>query len=98
MIGGVRTILTPPASKMKAIVRFFKPRVIQSVLGLLFVLVAWVIFLPTQFGGNLTYIVITGSSMEPLFHEGDFVIADVQAEYNIGDIAIYLHPDVGHRT
>lgn len=80
---------------MKSVIRFFKPRIIQSVLGLLFVLVVWVIFLPTQFGGNLTYIVITGTSMEPLFHEGDFVIADVQAEYNIGDIAIYLHPDVG---
>lgn len=80
---------------MKAIVRFFKPRIIQSVLGLLFVLVAWVIFLPTQFGGNLTYIVITGTSMEPLFHEGDFVIADVQAEYKVGDIVVYLHPDVG---
>lgn len=80
---------------MKAFVRFFKPRIIQSVLGLLFVLVAWVIFLPTQFGGNLTYIVITGSSMEPLFHEGDFVIADVQAEYKVGDIVIYFHPDVG---
>jgi len=80
---------------MKAVVRFFKPRVIQSVLGLLCVLVAWVIFLPVQVGGNLTYIVITGTSMEPLFHEGDFVIADVQADYKVGDIVVYLHPDVG---
>ncbi len=92
---GRQIIAGAPTSKMKAIVRFFKPRIIQSVLVLLFVLVAWVIFLPMQFGGNLTYIVITGSSMEPLFHEGDFVIADVQAEYKVGDIVIYLHPDVG---
>lgn len=92
---GASISLTPPPSKMKAIVRFFKPRIIQSVLGLLFVLVAWVVFLPAQVGGNLTYIVITGTSMEPLFHEGDLVFADVQAEYKIGDVVVYLHPDVG---
>lgn len=33
--------------------------------------------------------------MEPLFHQGDLVIADGQTNYGTGDIVVYEHPNIG---
>lgn len=75
--------------------KFVSLPVFQSALGLLVVILAWTICMPAQFGGNLNYVVITGNSMEPLFHTGDLVVTDKEPNYSIGDIVVYAHPQVG---
>lgn len=56
----------------------------------------WIAFAPTQFGGNASYILINGNSMEPGFHRGDLVILRAAERYDIGDVATYRHPDIGY--
>jgi signal peptidase I len=56
---------------------------------------AWIIFAPMQLGGQAGYIIVNGNSMEPLYKRGDLVIVRQEAEYQIGDIVTYHHPDIG---
>ena len=49
----------------------------------------WLAFAPTKIGGNASYVIINGNSMEPDFHRGDLVIIRSATTYNIGDIVTY---------
>lgn len=69
-----------------------------STLVMIGVALAWVAFLrPPSLGGGTHYIMVSGSSMEPTMHTGDFVIARSQPSYRTGDIVVYRVPegDVG---
>ena len=55
----------------------------------------WVVVAPLQFGGQAAYVIVNGNSMEPLYHRGDLVIIRAQADYQVGDIVTYRHPDIG---
>ncbi len=55
----------------------------------------WWLFAPTQFGGQSAYVIVTGNSMEPGFHRGDLVIIHQAADYQVGDIVTYRHPEIG---
>jgi signal peptidase len=55
----------------------------------------WILFAPTQFGGQASYVIIAGASMEPSLHWGDLVIARQSDTYEIGDVVTYIHPRVG---
>ena len=73
-------------------------RLSQSLLSaLILVLLAalWLTFAPVQFGGQASYIMIAGASMEPSLHYGDLVIAHEQQTYNVGDVVTYHHPTIG---
>ena len=61
-----------------------------ALLGLL-----WVIFAPTRFGGQVAYILVNGSSMEPMFLRGDLVIVRHAVEYAPGDAIAYRNGDLG---
>lgn len=65
--------------------------------GLLVVAMAatWILFAPTEFGGSATYVIVAGASMEPELRQGDLVIARQAARYDVGDVAAYMHPQVG---
>src|SRR3989338_1494487 len=56
---------------------------------------AWIVFAPLQFGGQAAYVLISGNSMEPLYHRGDLVITRAARAYGIGDIVTYRHPQIG---
>jgi signal peptidase I len=56
---------------------------------------AWIIFAPLQFGGQASYVVVNGNSMEPLYHKGDLVIVQSAAAYQVGEIVTYRHPQIG---
>ncbi|MCJ7565939.1 MAG: signal peptidase I [Anaerolineales bacterium] len=73
-------------------------RLSQSLLSaLILVLMAalWLTFAPVQFGGQASYIMIAGASMEPSLHYGDLVVAREERTYEVGDVVTYRHPKIG---
>jgi signal peptidase len=48
---------------------------------------------PTFLGGSAVYITVTGTSMEPTLHGGDFVILQERESYRTGDIIAYPIPE-----
>ena len=68
---------------------------VSSALLLVGMTTAWIIFAPMQFGGQVAYVIVNGNSMEPLYQQGDLVIVHRAAEYQLGDIITYRHPDIG---
>lgn len=55
----------------------------------------WFTFAPVQFGGQSSYIMIAGASMEPSLHYGDLVVAHEEQIYEVGDVVTYRHPIIG---
>jgi signal peptidase I len=73
-------------------------RLSQSLLSaLILVLMAglWFTFAPVQFGGQASYIMIAGASMEPSLHYGDLVVAREELPYEVGEVVTYRHPTIG---
>ena len=73
-------------------------RLSQSLISaLILVLMAalWFTFAPVQFGGQSSYIMIAGASMEPSLHYGDLVVAHEEQIYEVGDVVTYRHPIIG---
>jgi signal peptidase len=72
-------------------------RKLVSTIGL--VLVAGVVALlwPSSLGGQVDYIVVSGTSMEPGLHTGDLVLVRASDTYEVGDEVAYRVPegDVG---
>jgi len=66
-----------------------------SALILVLMATLWLIFAPVQFGGQASYIMIAGASMEPSLHYGDLVIAHEERTYDVGDVVTYRHPTIG---
>lgn len=56
---------------------------------------AWMALAPVQVGGRASYVIVNGNSMEPVYSKGDLVVTHEKDEYRKGDIAAYLHPDIG---
>lgn len=57
-------------------------------------LVAWAFTLrPVALGGPATFVVVTGQSMEPTYHDGDFVVLRAQDTYAEGDIVSFPVPE-----
>lgn len=56
----------------------------MALLALVFAF-AW----PAQLGGKTSYMITHGTSMEPKFHAGDFVIARAGDQYKRGDVVLY---------
>ena len=55
----------------------------------------WLTFAPVQFGGQASYIMIAGASMEPSLHYGDLIVAREERTYEVGDVVTYRHPQIG---
>jgi|SRR3990172_1341607 len=59
-------------------------------IGVASLLLFWFFTLrPGVFGGPATYIIVSGSSMEPILHDGDLVILHAQKQYLLGDIVAF---------
>lgn len=52
----------------------------------------WLLFAPKVLGGKVSYIVVSGNSMEPNFHKGDLVLTRELPGYEVGDAVAYYHP------
>lgn len=55
----------------------------------------WMLFAPPQLGGQATMVIVEGSSMEPVYHQGDLIIVRSADYYQIGDIVAYRHLQMG---
>jgi len=70
---------------------------LQAILFLIFIcLMLWVGFGPIQLGGPVSYVIISGNSMEPEFQVGDLVLARRESFYQLNDQVVYNHPKVGY--
>lgn len=56
----------------------------------------WTAFGPVQLGGPVSYVIISGNSMEPDFQVGDLVLARKRALYQVDEVVVYNHPQIGH--
>ena len=86
-------------------------RRLLAFVGLLVVAATWFTWLrPTALGGDVSYVVVDGSSMEPTFEDGDLVLVRDEESYAHGDVIAYragghfrdptriIHRIVGDRT
>lgn len=62
---------------------------IQFLTTLVLVFLWWITLAPQSIGGPLTYAVVSGSSMEPDFFDGDLIVAQTQSGYAVGDSVVY---------
>ena len=66
---------------------------IGSLAFMLLVVVAWFVLLrPSSLGGPSTYVIVSGSSMEPTLDSGDLVVAFERGSYSVGDVVVYRVP------
>ena len=63
---------------------------LAGLLALGFVLLA-----PAALGGRATWVSTFGTSMQPIVHAGDLVIARPRASYHVGDVVAYHSPNLG---
>ncbi len=50
---------------------------------------------PKQLGGSVSYVVTSGSSMEPGMSDGDLVIVREASSYEVGDAVAYMNEELG---
>ena len=60
--------------------------------------ISWFALAPPKWGGQTTYTVVAGRSMEPTFHTGDLVVLRRAGEYKVGDVVTYSVPEADYRT
>jgi signal peptidase I len=72
--------------------RWIRVALYAAVLAL--ALLAWVVLLPAKYGGWVSYLIIDGTSMEPVFHRGDLVVLREGKEYRVGDAVAYFEPEL----
>ncbi|MGE0599723.1 MAG: signal peptidase I [Dehalococcoidia bacterium] len=68
---------------------------LSSAFTVVAVLVAWILFAPPQLGGQTSYVIVNGNSMEPGMHRGDLAIVRKTSDYEVGDVVTYRHPEIG---
>ncbi len=49
----------------------------------------WIVFAPLKLGGQVSYVLVNGISMEPHYHTGDLVLVRSAAVYQVGDVVTY---------
>lgn len=72
-----------------------KASIVASLASLFLALIVWVMFAPAQLGGQVTYVIVDGNSMEPTFQRGDLLLIRNRSVYGIGDAVTYRDADLG---
>jgi signal peptidase I len=49
----------------------------------------WIAFAPVKIGGQASYVMVNGISMEPNYHTGDMVVVRKEQAYQVGDVVAY---------
>lgn len=69
------------------------PRKLAEAASTLLLLGIIVLLWPASLGGDVSYVVVSGSSMEPGLHTGDLVLVREQDTYEPGDVVAFRIPD-----
>ncbi len=76
-------------------------KLLSGLLGLIIIGALWFCFAPAALGGDTSYVVTDGVSMQPRFHTGDLAVVRAQSSYHVGEIVAYnsiiFHTIVLHR-
>ena len=65
-------------------------RVLWGLVGATLLVVAWGIVLrPTTLGGDASYVIVDGRSMEPTYEDGDLVLVRRSSSYGPGDVIAF---------
>jgi signal peptidase I len=56
--------------------------------------IVWIVFAPTKIGGQASYVMVNGISMEPKYHTGDLIIVRKARTYQVGDVVTYRDPQM----
>jgi signal peptidase I len=68
-------------------------RKVAGAVVLAVVVIVWFVALrPTALGGPATYIIVSGSSMEPTYSGGDLVVLHAKPAYEVGDVVTFPVP------
>jgi signal peptidase I len=88
-------LVAPTVSIRKPTLRVALKRAwsIASMVLLLAMCVFWAMFLrPQSLGGTAGYVLVSGHSMNPLYHTGDMILVEHHSSYRVGDIIAYHVP------
>jgi signal peptidase I len=55
----------------------------------------WIAFAPVKIGGQTSYVMVNGISMEPNYHTGDLVVVRKAQTYQVGDVVTYRDAEMG---
>jgi len=70
--------------------RFLRlPAVFANLILIVGLVFAWIFLAPTKIGGQASYVIIHGKSMEPKFYAGDLVLVRKTSSYQVGEIVTY---------
>lgn len=65
------------------------PVIVPNIILLVGLAVTWIIFAPANLGGQVSYVIVNGISMEPGYYLGDLTIMRKAATYQVGDVVTY---------
>jgi signal peptidase I len=71
------------------------PSIFSNLLLLAGLAVIWIAFAPAKVGGQASYVMVNGISMEPSYHTGDLVIVRKAHAYQVGDVVTYHDAELG---
>jgi len=74
------------------------PAVLSNLFLVIGVAIIWIFLAPTKVGGQASYVIIHGNSMEPKFHTGDLVLVRKSLSYQVGDIVTYWDDSMASYT
>ena len=70
------------------------PASVANILLVMGLAAIWLAFAPLKLGGQVSYVMVNGNSMEPGFHKGDLAIMRQAAVYQVGDIVTYRNAEM----
>jgi len=72
-----------------------QPSIFSNLILFMGLAVIWIAFAPVKIGGQTSYVMVNGISMEPNYHTGDLVIIRKAQAYQIGDVVTYRDAEMG---
>jgi signal peptidase I len=72
-----------------------QPSIFANLIMFAGMVLIWIAFAPAKIGGQTSYVMVNGVSMEPNYHTGDLVIIRKAKTYQVGDVVTYRDAEMG---